>query len=353
MADTIYGGRWQRVDEHPLGEGGQAQTFLVRDITGDPEQRFALKRLKNVKRVDRFHQEIEAIMALNHPNVLALVDFSLGSDDKKDKPYLVTEYCEGGSLAAGDRSRWASDPVATLELFAEICDGVAAAHLRSGGPIIHRDIKPENVLLRRADGPPVVGDFGIAYIEDGERERLTLTDEAVGAWLFMAPELADGRTDEVRPWSDVYSLGKLLFWMLNGGSVFDREKHREERWDLLKKYDQNAFEHVNRLLDRMIVPEPAKRFRHAQEAALAARKVANLFRNGARAIAPNLRQYCDFCKQGEYNEVSIQDGTDFHNFVGTLPISGAKWRILVCSQCGHVQWFRIERAGGRSVWWGA
>jgi hypothetical protein len=49
----------------------------------------------------------------------------------------------------------------------------------------------------------------------------------VGARLFIVPELADGRADEVHAWSDVYSLGKLLFWLLNGGRVFDREQHRE------------------------------------------------------------------------------------------------------------------------------
>ncbi len=353
MPDTIYGERWEVVSDRPLGEGGQAQPFLVRDVEGDPDARFALKRLKNVNRVERFEQEIQAVMALNHPNVLALVDYSLSIEGKRNKPYMVTEYCAGGSLAGGDTSRWARSPVATLELFAEICDGVAAAHLRPEGPIVHRDIKPENVLLRSADGPPVVGDFGIAYVHDGERERLTAMDEAVGARLFIAPELADGRADEVRPWSDVYSLGKLLFWMLYGGRVFDREQHRAPRWNLLEKYKQNGYEHINRLLDNMIVLEPSKRYRTAQEAAGAARHVADLIWRDARALGPGLYQQCDFCKQGIYREVRMADGTDYHSFIGTYPISGAIWRILVCDQCGHVQSFRIEHAKGRANWWGA
>ncbi len=352
VTDVVYAERWQVIGDRPLGEGGQAQTWLVRDLHGDPSARYALKRLKNVTRVERFEQEIEAVKTLNHPNVLSLVDYSLRIEGKRDKPFMVTEFCAGGSLASYDASRWQADPIRALELFAEICDGVAAGHTRKEGAIIHRDIKPENVLLRTNDGSPVVGDFGIAYIENGERDRLTATDEAVGARLFIAPELADGLTEEVRPWSDVYSLGKLLFWMLYGGRVFDREQHRVERWNLRTKMQDNSFEHINRLLDRMIVLDTSRRFRNAEEAAGAARHVAGLLRRNARAMSPELEQPCDFCRQGTYQAIRMKDGHDYHNFVGTAPISGAKWRVLVCDQCGHVQWFRIESAKGRATWWG-
>jgi serine/threonine protein kinase len=60
--------------------------------------------------------------------------------------------------------------------------------------IIHRDLKPANILLRSSGGPPVVADFGLCYIEDGERH--TLTEEAIGPRLFIAPELEDGRTSD-------------------------------------------------------------------------------------------------------------------------------------------------------------
>jgi serine/threonine protein kinase len=351
MPRQVYGNRWEVVDPRPLGEGGQAQTFLVRDLTGDPEARFALKRLKNVDRIDRFENEIRAIQAVQHPNVLRPVDFSLVVTGRRGKPYLVTEYCSGGSLASNP-ARWSADPVETLELFAQICDGVSAAHRQPSGPIVHRDIKPENVLLRGPDGPPVIGDFGIAHVVGGERERITATDEAVGARLFIAPELADGRVDQVQPWSDVYSLGKLLFWMLNGGRVFDREQHRDPRWDLMAKFRRNEYEHINRLFDGMITHDPAARTADAGNVAQASRSVADLLRRGARAIGPGLVQVCDFCKQGNYRDTGMKNAVDFHNFVGTQPITGATWRVLVCEQCGHVQWFRIENAKRRHEWWG-
>ena len=69
-----------------LGEGGQAETFLVID-TGGQFGRVVLKRLKNPHRLPRFKQEIDALGKLDHPKVLKL----LPSTAHAEKPYLVSE----------------------------------------------------------------------------------------------------------------------------------------------------------------------------------------------------------------------------------------------------------------------
>ena len=58
MARTVYGKR--RVTDSSLGEGGQAHTFLVSDLQ-NPGSVFVLKRLKNLKRIDRFEREIKIV----------------------------------------------------------------------------------------------------------------------------------------------------------------------------------------------------------------------------------------------------------------------------------------------------
>ena len=207
--------RWEIVKS--IGEGGQAHTFLVTDKKGSGEQSYVLKRLKNLKRVDRFKREIEAVRTLSHENIVQLVDFDL----EAEKPYLVMEHCSGGSLAQAEPF-WLKSPVDALEVFLQVCKGVVYAH---SNKIIHRDLKPENIFLREKSGPAVVGDFGICYIED-DGSRFTLTEEAVGPRLYIAPELEDGKIDKVSDKSDVYSLGKLLYWLICG-QVFSREKYRE------------------------------------------------------------------------------------------------------------------------------
>jgi serine/threonine-protein kinase len=169
----IYGNRWEIVE--PLGEGGQGLTFLVKDIKGEGEISYVLKHpnesnrnhLRDRNKLKRFKGEIEAVRNLSHQNIVQLIDFDL----ETEKPYLVTEYCSGGSLDPF----WHKDPIRALEIFQQICEGVAYAHSKS---IIHRDLKPANIFLRTKDGPAVVGDFGICYIEQ-DGTRLTLTEECL------------------------------------------------------------------------------------------------------------------------------------------------------------------------------
>lgn len=334
-------GNWEVVKS--LRPGGQAETFLVVDHTEQhpKDQQFVLKRLRNPERHERFKIEIEALTALNHPHVVRLIDSSIDNEPA----YLVMEYCAGGSLA-DHPERWSKDPVAALKLFAEVCDGVSAAHALE---VTHRDIKPENILLRSADGPAVVGDFGIAYIANGE--RLTLTDEAVGARRFTPPELADGRADLITTRSDVYSLGKLLYWMLAGGRIFDREQHRDLRYDLARgESGHSSLEHVNRLLDNMIALDPAKRYGNASIAADMARFAAQMLTRDVRVLAEDLPQECSFCRYGHYKSIDTDSPIGVSNF-GITPVASSEWRILVCDHCGNIQLFRPDHTKSKK-WWG-
>lgn len=338
----IYGDRWEV--KNSLGEGGQAHTFLVTDLRGATETLYVLKRLKNPNRVERFKREVETVRNLSHENIVKLIDFDL----EASKPYLVMEYCEGGSLSQA-KPFWRNSPIIALQMFQQICEGVAYAHSQD---VIHRDLKPENIFLRTTRGPVVVGDFGICFVEEGG-SRVTLTDEAVGPTQFIAPELEDGRADAVSDKSDTYSLGKVLYWMLSG-RIFSREKHRLPQWDL-KEQNENSLlgwnniymEHVNRLLDLMITDDPASR-RSVHNISLLLRDATRLIEKEYSPIAPDIRQPCAYCGQGIY-VLKAKDNTDTYNF-GFQPIGAPNWRIMVCNTCGHVQSFRLDFAQ-RKDWW--
>lgn len=338
MGAQVFGDRWQVVES--IGEGGQGYVFRVVDILDPKRTPHVLKRIKNVDRLPRFIQEAEALKRLSHPNIVRLVDDGLSTQ----KPYLVMEFCASGALA--DHSgRWHDDPSRAMRLFRDICQAVAAAH---GAGVVHRDLKPANILLRNPDGPPVIADFGICYVEDGERH--TLTEEAVGPRRYMAPELEDGRADRVVAASDVYSLGKVLYWLLSGGKDFAREKHREPTYDLAKITSNGAFEHVNRLLDRMVTPEPSTRFKSAAEVVPALDNAMRLFAGDYRIVSARLRQRCTYCGEGEYTfVVGKRQHPDVHNF-GLSFVGDPSWRVLVCDLCGHIQLFRVDLAK-RKEWW--
>jgi serine/threonine protein kinase len=337
---TIFGERWEIVDN--LGEGGQAHTFIVKDIRGDSTTKYVLKRLKNLERLERFKREIEAVRNLNHSNIVQLIDFDIDAP----KPYLVTEYCSGSSLDKAEPF-WKKSPVIALELFQQICSGVSFAHSQG---IIHRDIKPSNIYLRGAEGPAVIGDFGICYVEQNG-ERFTLTEEAVGPRIFMAPELEGGRVENITNKCDVYSLGKVLYWLLSGGIMLPREKHRDIQYDLKSRNHDTLLgwtniymEHVNRVLDLMIIADPEKR-RSIHNIEILIRQATRLVDKEYTPIADGIQQPCTYCGQGYYKEMPISS-----IYSGIHLIDIEKWRVLVCNYCGHVQLFRIEESYNKE-WW--
>jgi serine/threonine protein kinase len=332
----IFDERWQVVKD--LREGGQAHTFLVSDLkTGGLA---VLKRLKNPNRLPRFEQEVAAIKSLDHPRVLRLLDANTAAP----KPYLVSEHCELGSLEDQKAAILGLPLEDRLDLFAQICEGVAAAHRAD---IIHRDLKPSNVFARALDDL-VVGDFGVCFIQTAD--RLTETIEAVGARYYMAPELADGRAEDVTPAVDVYSLGKILYWFLTG-NAFDREDHRRSDRLLTKHFAGDWVLHIHKLLDAMITYDRAERISNGYDVVAA---VAELKRrvDGRFPTLEHPPRRCRYCGIGTYKPIgeNSRDTSAVFNF-GFSPTSPPMPHIFVCTQCGHVEMFMPSRSAS-SQWLG-
>jgi tetratricopeptide (TPR) repeat protein len=98
---------------------------------------------------------------------------------------------------------------------AKVAAAVEYAHSRR---IIHRDLKPANILLTR-DGEPKVSDFGLAKRIELESD-LTTSGQVVGTPNYMPPEQALGLTEKIGPWSDIYSLGAVLYHLVTGRPPF-------------------------------------------------------------------------------------------------------------------------------------
>jgi serine/threonine protein kinase len=327
-----------------IGQGGQGKALLVYDIN-DPEKKpFVLKRLSNLKRLHRFEKEVKAGLELSHPNILKIEDKNL----EHDSPYFVAEYCPGRSLSYETVSQL--QITERLRMFSAICRGVGHAHAKG---YVHRDIKPDNIFLRQ-DMTPVVGDFGLCFITE-EGDRVTMLDEQVGSRWYMAPELAHGIADDVTPAADVYSLGKVLYWMV-AGKIFDREEHRAPRFDLTKDQTAPTYFFIYDLFDKMIVKEPKERIPNANEVAEAVDEIIRLIEVRAHVLDLKVPQPCHYCGRGLYKPVvdstSLTDRSgsrDVYNF-GFALIGQPLWLILVCDYCSNVQMFRPDYSGNRHAW---
>src|SRR5205823_72295 len=142
-----------------------------------------------------------------------------------EAPFFVAEYCAASDLSRANLS--GKDLLAKLRIFRQVCDAVSAAHKAD---ILHRDLKPPNIFIR-GDGSVVVGDFGLCIDLNDIKERATHTMEGVGAERYIAPEVAKGRVPEPQPTSDIYSLGKVLYFILSGRTLA-REEYAEGEDDL-------------------------------------------------------------------------------------------------------------------------
>jgi serine/threonine protein kinase/tetratricopeptide (TPR) repeat protein len=198
-----------------LGEGGMGVVYLAE--RHDLGNLVAIKILRDAwlspARRERFASEQRTLAQLNHRSIARLYDADCLPDGT---PWFAMEYVEGVPLTEYCKQRGCSI-TERLQLFREVCEAVQHAHLHA---IIHRDLKPSNVLVRE-DGGVRLLDFGIAKQldpfdapADQTRTGLRLMTPA-----YAAPEQIRG--ERVGIYTDVYSLGVVLYELLAGKLPFD------------------------------------------------------------------------------------------------------------------------------------
>ncbi|WP_245682403.1 protein kinase domain-containing protein [Archangium gephyra] len=199
-----------------LGRGGMGTVLLAEHVL--IPKRVAVKVLHRhladePELVSRFLAEARAMSLVQHENVVTVYDL----DTREGRPYFVMEYLEGQSLAAF--ARGPLEPALAVELLAQVCDALGAAHARG---IVHRDLKPANVFLvpgNHGRHRVKLLDFGIAKrLIRLEGETPTRTGVLMGTPEFMAPEQCGGQDVDAR--TDLYAVGVLGYLLLTGTTPF-------------------------------------------------------------------------------------------------------------------------------------
>jgi len=215
----------------PLGAGGMGEVYRAKDAKLGRE--VAIKVLPasvadDVGRRQRFEQEARSASALNHPNILTIYD--IGEAD--GALYIAMELVEGRSLRELVASGEPLPTRRTLDLAAQIAEGLAKAHAAG---IVHRDLKPENLMISK-DGFVKILDFGLAKLtESASAEHHSALPTAVapptepgtvmGTAGYMSPEQASGQAVDYR--SDQFTLGAIVYEMATGKRAFQRKTGAE------------------------------------------------------------------------------------------------------------------------------
>jgi serine/threonine protein kinase len=280
-------------------------------------------------------------------------------------------------------------PLDRFRLFLQICEGVAYAHAKG---LVHRDLKPANIFLSK-ETIPIVGDFGLCYRHDLEAdERVTQTHEAVGARKYMPPEWREGKVDNPQPSGDLYSLGKILYWIFVGTEYDGHEDdHQSQEHCIVKAYwrppEENishqvgksyfekwvlAFSLADEIVGATLRKNPNERLDYAVKLIDRVRGAIARIEAGGRALNLGLPKRCLFCATGTYraaHQLPLRNGstTFFPDRQGREKLRGsmsnakeltdirslanvqfgltASWGIpliLVCDYCGNVQSFRLD-----------
>lgn len=223
-------GRFQLLEL--LGAGGFGIVYRAWDPITQRDVALKIPRIEALASTElqqRFEQEARAAAKLDHPNIVSVYE----AGRERSLPYIVSQYHQGVTLShwlKGPAGRARIAPRDAAEAIAALADAVAHAHQRG---VLHRDIKPSNILLVHRpsasnsgdalrDSMPMLMDFGLAKLSS-TADDMTRTGALLGTLHYMSPEQAAGRTKQIGPASDVYSLGAVLYELLAGQPPFHAE----------------------------------------------------------------------------------------------------------------------------------
>ncbi|MFZ0888707.1 MAG: protein kinase [Candidatus Binataceae bacterium] len=207
-----FGGRYRVL--RPLGESGCERSYLARDLSIDRDVAVEAVTVPELGCVElpELVAQVRAIARLDaHPGVAGVLDLG----EQGGRPYVVTQYLPGGSLAdLLKRCPAGRLPIPhALRIAEQVCAALAYLHSHA---MVHRNLKPANVLFAEG-GSVTLSGFGFGLGLAIELSRNAGVSAPVGDLSYAAPEQLIGQTDFR---TDLYSLGAILYQMIGGRPPF-------------------------------------------------------------------------------------------------------------------------------------
>jgi len=271
-----------------VGSGGMGEVYLAEDTR--IARRIAVKVVRSEldpypnapvaqESARLFQREMKAIAALDHPNILPLIDFGELTIQRGMYTYLVMPYRPEGSLV--DWLQTHGDmllpPEEVALLILQAADALQHAHEHQ---IVHLDVKASNFLVRTRQGrgtlPDILlTDFGIARFSTA---TATASQSIRGTPSAMAPEQWAGRP---LPASDQYALAVMTYQLLTGTVPFQGTmqqmmyKHMHELPQPPGRHNPRISPSVDAVLLRALAKKPEERFPSIGAFATALQNAAN------------------------------------------------------------------------------
>ncbi|HEY0096672.1 MAG TPA: serine/threonine-protein kinase, partial [Archangium sp.] len=230
---------------------------------------YAIKLVPINPRGDR---EAAALRLVHHPNVVAFHGYGFWPEDEPRFLVLALELVEGLTLDV-----WAAqENPSALELVMRVLlpFALTLADVHASG-VVHRDIKEANIVVREADGQPVLVDFGAAGLKEGA-VRLTLRLPP-GTAEYRSPDALrfarqwEGEPYPFAPGDDLWALGVVTYILLTRTLPFGDRSDPELNRAILEDTPQAPHElnprvpqALSELCMGMLEKEPEDRYADAK-----------------------------------------------------------------------------------------
>ena len=272
MAENATPPPQNQIDQYQLvnciSTGNLTQIWEVKHLAN--QQQFAMKlllpeHLKDKAMVAELKQEASIAKQLEHPNIVRIMEVSIG----RDNAYFIMEYFRGGSLKGLIRNDHANIQARAKKIMEACAQTFAFIHDKGW---VHKDIKPDNILVTKAGEVRVI-DFSLASKPTGMLSALLTKKSSVviqGTRTYLAPELIQRLPLTFS--ADIYSLGILFYEILTGRAPFIMSSandllmaHVREKPEKPSGYNINLTPELDQFILKMIAKKPKDRFASMHE----------------------------------------------------------------------------------------
>jgi serine/threonine protein kinase len=234
-----------------LGEGGMGAVFLANDHKLSGKQWAIKESLWLANQTQGFADEAAILVKLDHPFLPKIIDFY--PPDSKGFSYLVMDYIKGQTLQSLFEARNSVSIELVVRYAKQLCQVFDYLHHFKPKSIIYRDLKPSNVMIDEHNNIRLI-DFGIARSYTSERNSDTVQLGTVG---FAAPEQYE--IQQTDPRTDLYTLGALLFYLLNQGQYYSFQPAQ------LQQLTSRTPEKLALIITKLLKINPEDRYQKASQ----------------------------------------------------------------------------------------
>ena len=197
-----------------IGRGGMSTIFKAQDLQNQNEPVVVKVPLpafsSGVGAWSMFQREEEIARQLDHPFILKFLPLAANTR----RPYVVTEYIPGRTLADRIAEKAPLPEAEALAIASQVCAALEYIHEHG---FVHYDLKPANVMLC-PDGTLRLIDFGLAHTAITARFTLSGGVPPIGSSDYVAPEQIKRKRGRMSV--DIYGVGTMLYEMLTGRPPF-------------------------------------------------------------------------------------------------------------------------------------